>query len=112
MGTWAIPYNKGEATAVRDTVNKLLNDDYEDRNIDVQQQLFGVTGDDCLWDDIGAIESKAKKDIADTIKKYIKQLLKEYESDPTSFGGNFSPEALDILKTIVVDKSQTNIESA
>jgi hypothetical protein len=96
MGTWSLPYRKPDALKLKNILEQL--DEYGFALL--KDQLYPILGNDELFDVLDIKEDE----VFQAIRKSIRQIVIQYEKEPTNFKGTFSPASLKILKEIAESK--------
>ncbi len=96
-GTWSLPYTEEKAKKLAEIIQSLPDGDLSALQKDsLEDELYFVFGDDMLFDDIDS-----GKNVKQKLVLHISKLIQYYKSNPESFRGKFTGNALGILEQIV-----------
>lgn len=98
-GIWALPFSKNKANKLKELMSNKL--EYTEELLD---NLYDLTGDDALFDDIEHRiddEEYQGKDARELLKEYLKVILDAYEKEPEAFSDNLDYDAAKILKELI-----------
>ena len=89
-GTWSVPYTLEAAKKLEKIMQNPL------KGKDGKDKIYGLTGNDSLFDHISDDDPDIRRLVADQIMMWVKQ----WEQDMDSFKDNFDHHAIPILKKL------------